>query len=403
MDPPPNLSIDYLDLLPDEILLEILIKTDDLETLSGWCRTSKRINNICQDEVLWKRKYQKYFGLSGNTVLTGGVTWQEKYKQMVAPGINSPIAAGNYSYGIIDQNGNLYMAGDKQLLGIEPQPQMKHFSKEPHLVKFPQTVQGNNLISPKVVSISISTFIFEIAAAVTENGKAYIWGSPKSASSGFQKDTKIDFLPREIILPTKAVKIIVSSLGYIILLEDSSVYLNIGGDNRWNFKGLLRIKAVDVSIGFHLYAIITKNGEVHVGGIRIYNITSHDDNLTSSLKIPEPARSVIVLGDSVMVLSITGKVYRWNLRSTNGLQELANLMEPAKMIELPEPIVQLSERGGTYAALSETGKLYMWGYNNQNKISGDPKRRYLEPVEISFGLPNQLCFCWRKIYHRCYQ
>ena len=49
MDSPPNLSVNYLNLLPDELLEEILLKTDDLKTLSRLCQTSKRINIICQD------------------------------------------------------------------------------------------------------------------------------------------------------------------------------------------------------------------------------------------------------------------------------------------------------------------------------------------------------------------
>ncbi len=127
MDPPSNLSIDYLNLLPDEILLEILLKTDDLETLSALCRTSKRINLICQDEFFWKQKYQKDFGfsshgsrgLSGDTILVEGETWRELYKLKSLVGINSPISIDGCGYGIIDQKGNLYMTGVKEILGIE--------------------------------------------------------------------------------------------------------------------------------------------------------------------------------------------------------------------------------------------------------------------------------------------
>ncbi len=36
MDPPSNLSVDYFNSLPDELLIEILVKTDDLKTLSIW-------------------------------------------------------------------------------------------------------------------------------------------------------------------------------------------------------------------------------------------------------------------------------------------------------------------------------------------------------------------------------
>ncbi len=48
-----------LDLLPDETIMNILLEVDNFETLVNWCQTSKRINNICQDNIFWKRKYEK--------------------------------------------------------------------------------------------------------------------------------------------------------------------------------------------------------------------------------------------------------------------------------------------------------------------------------------------------------
>ena len=408
MDRPTNLSIDYLDLLPDEILLEILIKTDDLETLSGWCQTSKRINNICQDKVLWKQKYIKDFGfrshgsggLSGGTILYEGMTWQEQYKRAVKISLNSPISSGNGSYGIIDQNGKLYISGNVELLGIgiQQQQQLGNTSRKLHLIKFPPKVQDNNLISPKVVSISISTFLFEIAAAVTEDGKAYIWGNPKSTVFGFQRGTKVTYLPREIILPlrsdgvlresegftalpVKAVKIRVSSLGYIILLEDSSVYLNIGknfsGTNKMNFKGLLKMKAIDISIGSEFYAMISEDNRVSVGG----NIYGYNSNQISNIKFPKQAKQIISDSSGIMILSTTGEVY------TFPISNIAKGNTHPKLVKIPEPIVQISSTESVSAALSETGKLYMWGYNGNNQFIGGIKRDYLDPIEISFGLP----------------
>ena len=378
MNPPSNLSIDYLDLLPDEILLEILIKTDDLETLSGLCRTSKRINLICQDKFFWKRKYKKDFGLNGDTILVEGETWQERYKRMILSGINSPISAANWGgYGIIDQNGNLYMQGLKSLLVISQRSHTMPSSEISHLVQFPS----------KVISISTGS---NLAGAVTEDGKAYIWGrdyrEPSYTMKGY---IKLTLKPRVLPNKEKATRIEVSKLGYIILLEDSSVYHHVYRSGRIYFQGIINVEAVDVSIGDNLYAIITKNGEVLVGGIGIYDVKFPTKNTTVSLKIPEPAiRVVVATPRSVMILSAAGKVYKWILRDRNENGVL-------KLIELPEPIVQISAGGGTYAALSKTGKLYMWGYNTVNKISSDNQSfRMIDqiehtsnPVEISFGLP----------------
>nr|QBK91315.1 MAG: F-box and regulator of chromosome condensation repeat protein [Pithovirus LCPAC202] len=403
MDQSQNLSIDYLDLLPDEILLEILIKTDDLETLSGWCRTSKRINNICQDEVLWKRKYQKDFGLSGKTVLAEGETWGELYKQRILFGINSPISAGARSYGMIDKNGNLYMLGQSTTSGIELQVQLPFNPKEQHLVKFPTKVP------PRVINISVSTSR-SVAAAVTEDGKVYVWGINHADIFNFQDDIRLIRTPRELILPNnkKAIKIEVSKLGYIILFEDSSVYLRIK-KHRINFQGTLDLKAIDVFIGDDIYAIITPDRKLYVGndGNRLFTIKLAPKNRSTPIMQVVIGKSFLG-GNSIVVLLTTGEVYTWNYgyESTGAIYGTTYF----KLVRLPEPIVQISTGGKTFAALSKTGKLYMWGSNRHNKISGDeqnfttirqgemPYSQYRseisygtpyaqDPVEISFGTP----------------
>ncbi len=387
MDQPSNLSIDYLNLLPDEILIEILLNTDDLETLSRWCLTSKRINNICQDEFFWKRKYKKDFGfrshgswglsglsgLSGETTLVEGYSWKELYKRASLIGINSPISAGRNGYGIIDQKGNLYMSGGTELLGIGQR--IGRIPKGPHLLKFPS----------KVVSISVGTFF---AGAVTADGKAYLWGHNTKNIFRLEDDIETIYSPREIILPTKvkAIKIKVSGVGYIILLKDNSVYLSIfcehilSGESTEFFRGIFRVDAIDVSIGMDRYAIIAKDHKLYIS-----EEFCELDNLDKLIHIEFPglARQVIV-GEHTMILSVTGDVYKWHIRGRS-----------LKLIELPEPIVQLSEGGGTSAALSETGKLYMWGSNSWNKITTNFKEYVIVgleetgwyPVRISFGTP----------------
>ena len=139
------MNSNYLNTLPNEILLKLLLETDDLKTLSKWCQTSKRVNQICKDEGFWHNKYRKDYGfsshgswgLSGEAILTKGDTWRKRYKRKTLGGINSPISAGFDHYGIIDQKGNLYMVGDndKGQLGVGKGIKK---SKIPILVKFPQ-------------------------------------------------------------------------------------------------------------------------------------------------------------------------------------------------------------------------------------------------------------------------
>ncbi len=416
MDSPSNLSIDYLDLLPDEVLLEILIKTDDLDTLSRWCQTSKRINNICQDKVLWKQKYLKDFGLSCDTILTEGDTWQELYKQMVLFGINSPISIDSGGYGIIDQKGNLYMTGAKAILGIGQQPQIGRFSRKQHLVKFPSKYKNGNLynLSQKVVSISVN---YCSVGAVTADGKVYVWGGNSYDKFGIGEEIKEIDLPRELILPSrsdgalresvrfialprKAIRIEVSMTGYIILLEDFTVYLRMFNTRfvKAYFRYIIDFKIIDMSISGNMYLVITKDHELYMGG-DIFQDEPYMPNKPDlsikliSLKFPKQIKRAIIVDYFVMILSITGKVYTQKYYDDYSYGQTMFSKTKPELIKLPEPIVQIYVGGDTYAALSETGKLYMWGSNDENQISSDLigyKSRtgeILEPVEISFGLP----------------
>jgi len=47
--------IEYLEKLPDELLIHIMMRLD-YQTLVFFCSVSKRINTICDDEIFWKNK-----------------------------------------------------------------------------------------------------------------------------------------------------------------------------------------------------------------------------------------------------------------------------------------------------------------------------------------------------------
>ncbi len=186
------MNLNYLNLLPDEMLLKLLSETDDLKSLFKWCQTSNRINQICKDEGFWHSKYRKDFG---ELILAEGETWKERYKQRKL-NINSPISAGRDYYGIIDQKGNLYMVGNNRIGQLGVGKDIKE-SKIPLLVKFPCKTQ-------KVISISTGQ---EVSGAVTKDGKVYIRGDN---DMGLLATIKIKrWLLKQSVFPNKANNIIV--------------------------------------------------------------------------------------------------------------------------------------------------------------------------------------------------
>ena len=376
-----DFSLNYLNLLPDEMLLKVLIETDDLKTLSKWCQTSKRVNRICQDKELWKRKYRKKYGLSGEETLMIGDTWKQRYERRVSFGINSPISAGFNHYGVIDQEGNLYMVGSNGWgqLGIGDILS----SDTPILVKFPQKIQ-------EVISISAG---FRVTGAVTKDRKAYIWGSD---NSGFLFADQDEIrLPKELKLPRagKAIKMEVDVTGYIVLLEDSSIYYSLvkSVNDRRLIKNHLKLEAIDVSISSNPGALsfITKNHKLYMlGSLSDFGFPDRlIHHRPVHILLPEPVVKVSMGLVHVMVLSTTGKVYTWG-KNSYGQLGLGNKNAEikSKLVKLPETIVQIEAKGHTSAALSDTGRLYIWGDNCMCGI-GDQGEIFLSPVEISFGVP----------------
>ena len=375
------MNLNYLDLLPDEMLLKLLLETDDLKTLFKMCQTSKRVNRICQDKGFWRQKYEKDFGIE--LILSEGETWREEYKRRTMIGINSPISAGYNHYGIIDKKGNLYMVGENShgQLGVEEDIEE---SVIPILVKFTQ----------KVISVSAG---YKITGAVTKDGKAYLWGCNEKRSLFPDLEEKNIWQPNELILPGKAIKIEVDYMsGYIVLLEDSSVYVSLKGNvhNSRPIMKHLKLDAIDISLSDEIstLSIIDKDCNLYIWR-DLWGFNYEKDKYSNEpihVPLPEPVVEVSLGHTHIMALSTSGNVYILGTNTSGELGIGNNIpkgIDTPVLVKLPEKIVQIEAGINTSAALSETGKLYMWGGNSDNKISGDLTNEISSPVEISFGVP----------------
>ncbi len=402
-------EIGNLDILPPEMILEFLMKIDNLKDLSSWCQTSQKARAICKDPSFWHRKYRKDYG---EATLIDGDSWEKRYKRRISFGENSPISVGVYSYGWINPTGNLYMSGRRTLLGIAPvtEPWFHGVhattTSKLYLVSFPSIPReeeeeedtGPQILSPsvKIIHISVSDVF---VGAVTVNGKAYIWGHNINNRFGLPDEIAVMKTPMELILPkgTRAIKIEVGRLGYAILFEDFSVLINMHKEGKININGVLDIqeshglvglKAIDVFVGDDLYSIVTKNNEVWVGG-DIYRGRPNPSSAYVSLVFSKPAARCVFDDRFIMVLSTTGEVYVWNYGGDiYAASEMRNVETiDSELVVLPESIIQISLKGGTFAALSKTGKIYVWGSNSNNKIGINVQVDINSPRQLPFKLP----------------
>ncbi len=371
------MNLNYFELLPDEMLLKILLETDDLKTLFKWCQTSKRINNICQDEGFWRNKYQKDFGIE--LTLVEGETWRKQYKQRKL-NINSPIS-GTYNYGIIDRKGILYMAGRNNHGQLGNGTTIS--SVRPIALQFKQ----------KIIGISCST---SYTAALTSDGKIYVWGNLDFLNgidefiTGDIERTKFNQMepiltPRLLNFPRPAIKIHAGSRTLGIITTDQTPYFT-------GYTKPINIKALDIGSVSDRYGIIGTDRKLYMWG----SYFDFEDNLKRKtidqpkyVPVPELVKQMSFGEDHYAVLSVSGIVYIWGSNEFGALGlPVIRLVAPTKL-DLPSPISFISMGLHTSAALTEEGKLYMWGANTGGKILNEdqaPDWVNLEPTEYGTKL-----------------
>ena len=352
------MNLNYLELLPDEMILKILLETDDLKTLSKWCQTSKRVNRICQDKGFWRQKYEKDFGIE--LILSEGETWREQYKQRKL-NINSPISGKSYHYGIIDRNGVLYMAGANKYgqLGNGTTISLDR----PMIIPFKQ----------KIIGISCTGYY---TAALTGDRKIYVWGDLYGLDridEFITGDIELDkynhmnpiLTPRLSNFPYPAIKIHAGSRGLGIITTDQTTYFT-------SYAEPINIKAIDIASSNNKYAIIGMDRKLYMWGR--YYVTGDVPKYKSidqpqHVPVPELVKQISYGEDHYAVLSISGNVYIGgsNEFGASVIPSATELKTPTKL-DLPIPISFISMGLHTSAALTEDGKLYMWGVSGDGKI-----------------------------------
>ncbi len=390
----PNLQKYNLTDFPYEVLFNILLNAEPKD-IANYCQTSKRASQICKDQDFWRAKLWADYG---KQKLMEGMTWQEQYQFGQIKVINSHIAAGNGYYAIIDDRGDLYIAGRQKLVGP----------------KFSKTLT-RVLLESKAISVITGQGRYDdcpFIGVVTVNGKIYVLETKAylpSTGYGEYPDIMVcptlstQIKPRELNFPRsgKIVKINRENKHgqYGVIMDSGLAYL-VGGQNEEPI--LIRHpsdrKIVDLVIpgliarvgyGEDTCYFLDNYGDVYF----IYIDDDHyNTNLKEKLNFPDPIKQLSASNDINAVLSIKGDVYTWGyddiIGELHGWEDY-NLYGGTKKpifyfkaeiymdhkintgvykIDIPAHIKSISTGYGTVAAVTTNGTVYVWGSNKCNRL-----------------------------------
>ncbi len=390
-----------LDLLPYEMIFQILLKTDDLQTIINYCQTSQRAASVCRDEDFWKSKYQLDF--RDLPILAGNDTWRKRYKRIfLSRRINSPLSGKSTHYGIIDQAGKVYIAGEKiiEVSGRErPETSIS-------IQSFNNQRPVNIPFSSKVISVSAGV---RSTGAVTEDGEAYFWGLNGVKYKLLDwKDSVIE-TPEQLKLPLRAIKICLGRLTFAILSEEGFVYfkgvfkLKDGPTviSRAFFRKRKDIRIIDIAAGDMSFAAVDSEGRVYFWGVvfwRKIKLNKNKQAITERKHIegytiipfPEPIKQVSLGARHLMALSRSGQVYVLGRNSHGALglgpEWLGKRIKRPRKLSFPEPISYISSSLISSSAITISQKLYIWGSDPLHQTFKG-KEIIPSPTQIDIGLP----------------
>ncbi len=339
-----------------EVLFNILLNADP-EDIANYCQTSKRASGICKDQSFWREKLWRDYGKQNQMK---NITWKQQYRLGPIRVINSPITAGWNYYGIIDDRGDLYMAGSNF------SGQLGNSTKN-----FRRNLEKINLKS-KVISVTAGLYNNNnnyITGVVTEDGEVYFWGTRKS----ILVPQKLDF-PR----PGKIVKFVfeTNSFRQGIIMDSGLAYLVIPYP-----KEIILIpadtgtKIVDLVIpmsGFGGTKIICFFLD-NYGNVFFFHITTGREKEIIKLDLPDPIRQLSISGEGgYFALSIRGDVYAWsdyNLKGTNSSDLVSKFSGTNTQsfyiykVDIPVFVASISSGNGGAITVTAKGTAYVWGFN----------------------------------------
>ncbi len=313
----------------------------------------------------------------------------ESKRRLMTEKLISPLSAGPFHYGIIDEEGKLYMVGenDNGQLGN---------GTITNTITIPQTIPFNS----KVINVSCG---YSSTGAITKDGSLYLWGDNQYQIILERMFDSTDFTfinqksvptPQKVDFNLKVQKVTVGQTSIGVVTEDHSVYYwgNISREKTILVPEKIPIKGLDILIGDGdpLYALLGVDGKVYMWGFLLTDqLTTRFTETPKEIPLPELIQQVCLGENHAVALSREGNVYTWGDNGTGqlGVSDDTDLFtDQPRKVNLPKPIASISSSYDTVAAVTVDGELYMWGDGEFGEIDGESSE-FDFPVQIDIGSP----------------
>ncbi|AVK76082.1 Morn repeat domain containing protein [Pandoravirus neocaledonia] len=97
----PNGFWSFFDLLPNELAIEVLVATEDIQSVVRWSCTSRRHHSLGGDPVLWRRMYESRFGSPRHADFAKrGKDWRWLYRARACNGSAFKVAVGEVPFAL---------------------------------------------------------------------------------------------------------------------------------------------------------------------------------------------------------------------------------------------------------------------------------------------------------------
>ncbi len=384
-----NNDIDIFEVLPKEILINIITKLD-CKSILLICKSSSKFNKFCElnlDELL-KQKLHK------ETKFITDTYNREELIGLCRLHSTKHISAGFIHSLILKDNGEVYSFGNNSYgqLGLALDDDNVY---EPTLI----------LEMPKNIKyISAGT---NISLVLNENGQVYSWGLNEHGQLGLG-DIIEQHKPALVLkMPADTIQISIGDYHSLSLNINNKVYS--WGYNEYGQLGLgpydeisiptlvleMPNNIVQISIGeFHTLAL-SNDGHIYSFGNNRYGqlgLGDYDNRNIPTLVPKAPNNIIQIVAGTSHSLCLTNDGYIYSFGKNNeGQLGLGNNVDRNIPTLIPNlnNIIQISGNSESTLALSNTGKIYAFGYNNEGQLGlGDYENR-IRPTLV-LKIPNNI-------------